>query len=55
MSEGGNRGVQWELRGGRGVLLGTVGLCEVPGCWGEVYREKVLEELWGSVGVVGGI
>ncbi len=40
MSEGGNRGVQWELRGGRGVLLGTVGLCEVPGCWGEVYREK---------------
>ena len=24
MSEGGNRGVQWELRGGRGVLLGTV-------------------------------
>ena len=55
MSEGGNRGVQWELRGGRGVLLGTVGLCEVQGCWGEVYREKVLEELWGSVWGVGGI
>ena len=55
MSEGGNRGVQWELRGGRGVLLGTVGLCEVPGFRGEVYWEKVFEELWGSVGAVGGI
>ena len=37
-------------RGGRGVMLGTVGLCEVPGwrrrrCTGS---EKVLEELCGG-------
>ena len=35
------------------MLLGTVVLCEVPGCWGEVYREKVLEELWWFVGDIG--
>ena len=48
-------GVQWEPSEGRAVLLGTVGLCEVPGFRVEVYWEKVFEELWGSVGAVGGI
>ena len=43
-------------RGGRGVMLGTVGLCEVPGWrWGRCTgSEKVLEELCGSVGEVVG-
>ena len=43
-------------RGGRGVMLETVGLCEVPGWrWGRCTRsEKVLEELCGSVGEVVG-